>query len=242
MSERPVIFVDDHEGRSQLVHELTKAGYDVQMETLPVADIMFVGTEKSFLIERKTEKDFTASIVDQRLFLQCRNLAEARQELGYKVFLLLEGAGDNREEMNKMGPDLWRMWRFSGLQAPQILAALVTVIDAFDIKILWSEKPYTTRLLVRALTNMYGKSQTEKKHLFALRQKVKTSATPDEEARYILEGFPGISATRADTILKQFGTVQDAITHIDEWDTIKGIGQKIKDEVYRVVSHKYGTK
>lgn len=243
--EKPKVIVDNHEGRNKsFIPEVKKAGMDIEIDTLPVGDLLYEGERGKMLIERKGWRDLVNSITDGRLFEQCIKLSEARAKLGYDVYILIEDAPKpgKDEEMEKLGPDMWKMWRLTGLKAQHVMSALANVLAAFKILPLWSESPYVTSLWVRGLVKYYGKSISDKKTIHALRNSISTKKTTSEQARFILEGFPGVSGNRADLILKHYGSVTKALKDVGNWKQIKGIGKKTDEDAVKVMNHKYGEK
>lgn len=243
MSVKITVTIDNREGRNKnFIPEVRKAGFDVELDTLPVGDLLYDGERGKMIIERKGWRDLVNSITDGRLFDQCIKLSEARSKLGFDVYILIEDtpkAGKD-EEMEKLGPDMWKMWRMTGLKAQHVMSALSNVLAAFKIIPLWSESPYVSRLWVRGLVTYYGKPKSDKKIIHALRNSISMKKSLDEQARFLLEGFPGISGNRADLILKKYGSVSEAIKKIGEWKEIKGLGEKTDEEALKVFNHKYG--
>jgi len=71
-----LILVDHSEGESALLEAMQRTGrFDVRKARLPTGDYLI---DDRVLVERKTLADFSASLVDGRLFPQVARLARVR--------------------------------------------------------------------------------------------------------------------------------------------------------------------
>lgn len=79
------VAVDHSENRSELLDVVRRSGvFEVRMVHLATGDYLI---DDQVIIERKSVVDFTASLLDGRLFPQVARLAHSR----YRSLLLIEG-------------------------------------------------------------------------------------------------------------------------------------------------------
>ncbi len=79
-----MILVDDREVRSGICDELNKLHLPFKILRLKTGDYVI---NKSVFIERKTTKDFMASLNDKRLFIQAKSLRKG----GHRALMIIEG-------------------------------------------------------------------------------------------------------------------------------------------------------
>jgi ERCC4-type nuclease len=93
----PRIVVDDREPHEVIVQALQGCGYDsIEVRRLAIGDYM---VNESLLVERKSLRDLIASIIDGRLFLQAKRLADA----DLPAALILEGTAGHTTQRDAMG-------------------------------------------------------------------------------------------------------------------------------------------
>ncbi len=126
-------------------------------------------------IERKTFSDFVSSILNRRLLNQ---LAEIKKYPRH--FLILEGEKD------------------SNLKNPS-RGMLLSIIINYKIPILFTSDEEDTANFLFLLAKKLEKPKQE----FALRQS-RSQMTNEQQKQFILEGFPGIGATTAKSLLSEF--------------------------------------
>ena len=206
------ITVDDREGKNKVVTSLSKMGnVSINIRRLSMGDYQ-IG--KRVIIERKTLKDLSISIVDGRLFRQMIRLANSTCQ----GVLILEGTAADIVELN--------MTRAS------LQGALITVSLIWGIPVLRSkDPPETARLMVyigRQLISSAGGGMQRHGYRpkgFRKRQ------------QFILQGLPGIGPERAGRLLDHFGNVEAVITASSiELQSVEGIGKSIADRIRWVVS------
>jgi DNA excision repair protein ERCC-4 len=195
------IIVDSRETTSGIPRLLTAMGTPFEMQEMSCGDYK-VG---EFLIERKSVADFSASILDGRLFEQAELLSAASD----KPMLLIEGdlASCNRDfHADALPGALSAMAVFWGLQ-------LVCTVN----------QEATCRLLSRMF-----KHQTEGLGYEVATRVAKPKERPDGAlAQYLVCGLPGVGPEMGRALLKYFGSARSVFAATEaELRSCKGVGPK----------------
>ncbi len=177
------IAVDTRETASGIPDILRKKGMYVQMKTLDVGD--YVVTE--YAVERKTVRDFLASVYSGRLFEQAQRISSA-----YKEYLLIV-EGDTRKML-------------ADLRNPRIYwGALLVLILNFEFKVLFTLDRHQTADVLHALsTKSRGRATVR-----PLLVKKPRMATIKDRQLTVLESLPTIGPKLADKLLASFGSVRN---------------------------------
>ncbi len=178
------IIVDTREKQSLVYSYLSGKGANVKFEKLDIGDYI-VG---DIVIERKTFKDFQASIIDKRLMKQLTELKKYT-----KSFLLLEGFLYN--------------FRDSIINENAIRGMILSCALDFGIPIIYSQNEEDSAKLLLVLAKRLEKSEKDN----SLRFK-KTEMTFEEQKQFILEGFPGVGPTTAKALIEKFKTLEKIFT------------------------------
>jgi ERCC4-related helicase len=214
MVEQVVVIVDSRELGAIVTRELSKLGAVVRSYTLSVGD--FVLSDK-VVVERKDVDDFASSIIDGRLFEQVARLKETYQ----KPIILVEG----------------QTLTGSGRVRPEaMMGAYASVLIDFGIPIVWTQKPSETAQLMFAIAR---REQIQEKRAPRIMTEPKPT-TLEEQQEFIVSSLPNIDSTRAKKLLTSFQTVQRVfMASKEELMSVSGIGDKISEEVRRVLTSKY---
>ncbi len=186
------ILADDRERQSAVVAALrSHAGVKVTVRRLDLGDYLLDGR---ILFERKTLRDFAASLKDGRLFEQAIRLAASPMHKA----MILEGSAHDRLD--------------SGMRREALQGALITLTLFLGIPLLRSADAEESAKLMLYAARQYDHiaGQTPPR-LFAgkrPRGKRKTQLR-------ILQSLPGIGPSTAHNLLEQFGSVE-AILAADE--------------------------
>jgi len=211
------IQVDSREGRSAVVKELLRLGVEVKLSSLAVGD--YVVTD-DVGVERKTVADFSASIIDKRLFAQAREIASAYA----KPFLLLEGES---------------LYTVGGVSAQAVRGAVLSVILDFKIPVLWTRNAAETALILYALAR---REQMERGGHITLRAEKKPLSLKEQQ-EYVVAGLPNVESTLARRMLEAFESVENIFSATEEdLRNVKGIGKGIAAKIRRVITERYSVK
>jgi DNA excision repair protein ERCC-4 len=177
---------------------------------LPVGDYE---VDRRCVFERKTLSDFAASIADGRLFIQAQRLAQ----LNLPTAILLEGGTGDLAKI--------------GMSRECLQGAMISLSLVYHLPVLRALDPAeTARLLVYAGYQLrrhecgpgcrYGKRPKRKRRL----------------QLHILQGLPGIGPTRAELLLKSFGSVEAVMTaSLECLEAVEGLGKKRAEAIRQVL-------
>lgn len=179
------IIADERERRSGVPDSLRSLGVSVDYRVLDVADYL-VG---SFAIERKSVRDFFASLYSGRLFDQAHRLGEAYQT----AFLIVEG-------------DLWK--DPGEVKNPRSLwGALISVVLDFELSTFFSPNREETALFLLTL-GMGGRHHKGLAPPPVVVRKPKTDDTGRIQVS-VMSSLPGIGPRMAQQLLSYFGSLKN---------------------------------
>lgn len=195
------ILIDDRERNAGLLAVLREMEeLEIECTRLDVGDFQ---VNDAVLIERKTAKDFAASLIDGRLFSQASRLVQSPLRPAY----IIEGTADE--------------WKSLKVKRPAIQGALISLMLIFDIPVLRSNDPAETAHLVyytgQQLIRAQGDGCVPIRRIKAKRRSTRK--------RHVLQSLPGIGPDRANRLLDHFGSVRACLAaNAEELATIPGIG------------------
>lgn len=192
---KTVIIADNREKNSLVISELIKLKCDVSFNQLPVGDYLI----NKHVIERKTINDLKSSIIDKRIITQIKGLKQATSPI-----LIIEGVND------KMYQGIIHENAFRGF--------IISFVTNHKIPLVYTLGPEDTAKYLVRLDN--GGSISANSLRFA-----RPMMSPQEQMRFIMEGFPGIGPATSKKLFEQFGTIQE-IMNAPEEALRKSIGEK----------------
>ncbi|HUK50676.1 MAG TPA: DEAD/DEAH box helicase [Terriglobales bacterium] len=212
--EQLVVVADSRELGALVTRELAKLGVLVKSETLQVGD--FILSDR-VVVERKEIDDFASSIIDGRLFQQAANLKNAYS----KPIIIVEG--ESPTGTGRVRPEA-------------MMGAYASILIDYGIPIVWTQKPSETAQLMFAILR---REQTQDKRA----PRIMTVAKPNtlqQQQEFIISSLPNIDNTRAKKLLTTFHTPQRVFqASKEELMNVSGIGEKISEEVRRVLTTNY---
>ena len=212
--EQIVVVADSRELGALVTRELAKLGALVKSETLQVGD--FVLSDR-VVVERKEVDDFASSIIDGRLFQQAVNLRDAYA----KPMIIVEG-----ETLTGSGR----------VRPEAMMGAYASLLIDYGIPIVWTQKPTETAQLMFAISRREQFQDRRKPRIMT----VAKPRTIQEEQEFIISSLPNIDNTRAKKLLTTFHTPQRVFqASKEELMSVPGIGEKISEEIRRVVTTNY---
>lgn len=255
--KKPQVFIDVHEVGGESDSSITlfrdylkeqKVFY--QVKKLEVGDLILLG---DYAVERKTVSDFCNSLFgskygNPRLMEQMKSLSETYEH----PILLLEGGYTVKKDPNtncifylkhhkqhKHNEHLyWALERKIGMHPNQFDGALqkiremgVEVIQTFD------KNDGVERLKEIFSTIQEEGEEKEKTRSPTIRQKPKLKTLLDKQI-FFLSGIPQVSTVRAKKLLREFEHPFNVIENINEWDEVKGIGEKTVEKAKKVLFSK----
>jgi len=212
--EKVIIYCDDRERK--LIKELSNSDVIIRSVRLPIAD--FVISERVG-VERKTSSDFVNSIIDQRLFIQ---LKELKKEFELPI-LLIEG----------------NSFFERGVHPNAIFGALSSIALDFQIPILWSSNLKETKGILISLAK---REQCESKKSFSIRgaRKMKNAF---ELQKFIVSGLPNINNLLAERLLSHFKSIKKIFSASEsELKEIEGIGKEKSKRIFDIINYQHNNK
>ena len=212
--EQIVVVADSRELGALVTRELAKLGALVKSETLQVGD--FILSDR-VVVERKEVDDFASSIIDGRLFQQAVKLKDAYA----KPVIIVEG--DTLTGSGRVRPEA-------------MMGAYASLLIDYGIPIVWTEKPSETAQLMYAISR---REQFQDKRTPRVMTVVKPKSLQDQQ-EFIVSSLPNVDNTRAKKLLTTFHTPQRVFqASKEELMLVPGIGEKISEEIRRVLSTNY---
>jgi Fanconi anemia group M protein len=222
------IIVDTREASDiPITISLMEAGFEVEEKFLPVGDYYIPGEPFGYVIDRKTIFDLLNAIREGRLISQLKNLAMLEHD---QPLIILEGSISLPEKTG-------REWRKSS-----IIGELLSIEVDWKIPVIplpsisrrnWVSKDLVTTLKV--LCDRVGKVKGERPLRF-----VPKEVPLSEQQRYLIEGLPGVSAVRAEALLKHFGTPLAVFNATEEQLLeVEGIGEVTARKIQEVLRTPY---
>lgn len=201
------IVADDRENAGGVIREL-RGRDDVALEVrrLDVGDFL-VGDD--FVIERKTLRDFGASIIDARLFRQVAAMVAGTR----RSVMVLEGASTTAGAL--------------GLSRDALQGALITVSVFYGIAVLRTHDPAeTARVLI------YLGRQSKQFASGALPRPGSRPKGKRARQLFVLQGLPGIGPERAARLLMHFGSVENvAKASVQQLAAVDGIAETTAEKI-----------
>lgn len=198
------VVADDREEGSGVIGTL--AAMDdvaVTVDRLSLGDYLVDGR---LCVERKTLPDLAVSVADGRLFRQASRLANAKKQ----AVVLLEGTGRDLAD--------------SDMRREALQGALITLTLRLGLPLLRAKMPEETARLLR-----YAARQMRRDQVGAI-PRSSGGRRPTEKQKtqlYVLQGLPNVGPTRAQRLLKAFGSVEEVMTaSVDDLTAVEGIGEK----------------
>ncbi len=196
------IVADDRENAGGVIAELRGRANEVTLEVrrLRLGDFLVEG---NFAVERKTLRDFAASVIDARWFKQAGALAAGAR----RGVIVLEGPPRATGEL--------------GVSRDALQGALITVSVFYGLAVLRAgDAAETARLLV-----YLGRQARRFAHGALPRPGYRPKGKRARQL-FVLQGLPGVGPGRAERLLARFGSVQNvAQASAEELAAIDGIGE-----------------
>ena len=189
--------------------ELNRLNINIEEQMLDIGDFVL---SEDVCVERKTLKDFVASIIDGRLFPQ---LIQLKQKYSKPILILEKGTQSDRISQNAF------------------FGALASIITDFNVPLIITESTEESAALLYVIAK---REQTERKKSVKVREGEKP-VNIKEVQKYILAGIPGVSAVLATRLLEKFGTLQNVFSASEsKLLEVKGIGEIIAKRIKEITT------
>lgn len=226
------VVIDDRERASKLDEAIRRiCGVEPSVERLQIGDVL---VSSRILIERKAVADFSASIVDGRLFDQVSRLSAAQ----FQPILILEG------EMTGKA--------CGGLGASALRGAILSVTLDWHVPVLRSRSIEDTARWIHAMllrgekfidapdwrwvTPEGRRRPREEVQLRPRRKQVTAAQSRRSQEVAILSQIDGLGAARAGILLDRFNTVAAILAASPgELATVPGVGRILAANIHAVL-------
>lgn len=207
------IIVDHREKGSKIIKLLLEQDVELDLKTLEVGDYLL---SEDVVVEYKTKKDFVDSIIDGRLLQQARSLVKYM-----KPIMIVEGEEDIYSQRNIH---------------PNAIRGMLSVITvSYRIPIIFTKNNEDTAALMQVIAK---REQDSDKKDFQMHSSKPQSLKEQQE--YLVSAIPGIGATLAKPLLKEFKSVKKVMNAKEEaLRKIKLIGPKKAKKIREVMDSDY---
>ena len=213
--DKTKIYADTREANSGILKELSDLGMEVKVQQLNAGDFLI---SERVAVEKKTQQDFINSIIDKRLLSQMKALRDNFE----RAVLILEGTEDIYS-IRRMHPNAIR-------------GMLATIAVDYGIPVIRTKDLKDTAALLKIMAE--HEQRTEERD-FGVRTERKPLTTKEQQ-EFIIESLPGVGATLAKSLLKEFKTVKSILNaNNEELQKIDKLGKKRAAEIQRIVEEEY---
>jgi len=181
LNEKSIILIDNREKDSKIPDLLKDKGIPILFENLEIGDL---------IIERKTSKDFIASVFDGRIFQQANKITSFTN----KAILLIEGLLQNELEYVK--------------NKNSIYGTLLSLALSYNFKIIYSNNIEESANILEIIYKHGKYYKIENIHL--IKQK-RISNDINKQKLNIIASIPFIGEKYAERLLKSFKTIKNII-------------------------------
>ncbi len=208
------IIADNRENSSNVIREIYKLDFEVEMKQLDVGDYIL---SERVGVERKTVNDFLSSLIDGRLLDQTKTLSETFE----RPLLIMEGNG---------------LYTERDIHPNAIRGALSCITVDHQVPIVTTKNEKETAKMLASITD---RERDESDNEVPIRGGRK-SLTLAESQQFIVEGLPGVSAVLAKRLLNYFGTVEEIMqAEKSELKEVSGIGEEKAKEIRKTLEANY---
>ncbi len=201
------VIVDDREV------QLAKAlGSYAKVKRLDIGDVV---VSDRIVVERKTARDFVASIIDGRIFKQIEELKKAYE----RPILVVEG---------------YDLYSHRAVHPNAIMGALASIVADWGVPVIFTRDIEETARFILAL----ARREWESGRAPAIKTAKAKSLKDAQEV--LVASLPGINLTLARRLLKKFGKpIAVFNAKINELTKVEGIGEAKARELKRVLNTPY---
>ncbi len=209
------IIIDHRELKSPTAKHLFEKDISLDPQQLLVGDFIL---SNDVVCEKKICRDFTASLLDGRLFTQA---VELKRNFN-KPLIIIEGHIEELYERN--------------ISPNAIKAAMISLIIDYQIPIIFSSDPLDT---ANILTTIAKREQIDNKKEISLRGSKKAFSL-SEQQQFLVEGFPSIGPSLAKNLLKHFKSVKNIVNaSVEDLQEVEKVGEKKAEIIKKILESEY---
>ena len=211
------ILIDHREAKNRKLVTAFQSHPGIHLErvTLKTGDFL---VDNQLLMERKTLTDFALSIKDGRLFRQAARLTAVKQNTA----IILEGTS---RELKKIG-----------MKREALQGALICLSLKFHLPVLRSMSPEETAWLIIVAAGQCTTVKRSTKYQLPRTAPAKRMNTLHHQL-YILQGLPDIGPIKAQSLLKNFGSLKAFFSAgPSEFKKVDGIGNMTAEKIWNIIN------
>lgn len=213
--------VDHRETNAELLHALEQHPvFHALPAHLETGDFKIGQT---LLIERKTWPDFALSIIQGRLFRQALRLSRAVRDRNVEVAMfIIEGPEWEMEKLN--------------VSREALIGAITSLQIKFALPVFRTINPSETLKQIELAYRQWVRDQDLSERSFPPRHGKFSPKNRRRNQVFILQGLPGIGASRAQDLLNHFGSVARVFeASLTELRQVKGIGKETAGSIREIL-------
>jgi len=212
MEKETEIIADHREKQSGLPELLVKQGAELTYQSLKAGDYFI---NRTLLIERKTAGDFVQSLIDGRLFNQCRKIRES----GLSGLFIIEGSLDLIDRK---------------ISAEVMQGALLSIMVSWQLPVYFSsEKKETANVLMRICHFQKTPGNPARLH-YGSGKKCHGSQV------FFLQSLPNVGPKLALRLINHFGTLERIVNAgVSELKAVEGVGKNKAEFIFNFFRKSY---
>jgi len=212
MEKNVEIIADHREKISGLPELLIRHQAVVTFSSLKAGDYLLNNT---LLVERKTAGDFVQSLLDGRLFNQCRKIRES----GLSGLFIIEG---NLDLIDRK------------ISVEAIQGALLSIMVSWQLPVYFSSGKEETANVLMRICNFQKTSGNSARLHYGSGKKCHGSQI------FFLQSLPNVGPQLALRLLGHFGTIEHIVTaDVIELKSVEGVGKKKAEFIYNFFRKSY---
>jgi len=210
-----IILIDNREKDSGIPNILKDKNIPILFENLEIGDYI-IG---DIIIERKTSKDFIASVFDGRIFQQANKITSFTN----KAILLIEGLLQNELEYVK--------------NKNSIYGTLLSLALSYNFKIIYSNSIEETSNILEIIYK-HGKYYKIERFLLIKQKRIPNNTY--QQQLNIIASIPYIGEKYAERLLKNFKTIKNIINASPQELSLKAkIPYKTSIKIWKILNEEY---
>jgi DNA excision repair protein ERCC-4 len=215
LNEKTVILIDNREKDSGIPELLKEKRIPILFENLEIGDYI-IG---DLIIERKTSKDFIASVFDGRIFQQANKITSYTN----RAILLIEGNLNKEVEYLK--------------NKNSIYGILLSLALSYNFKIIYSNDIEESANILEIIYKHGKYHKVENIHL--IKQK-RIANDINKQKLNIIASIPFIGEKYAERLLKNFKTIKNIINASPQELSLKAkIPYKTSIKIWKILNEEY---
>jgi ERCC4-type nuclease len=203
----------------------------IEISSLPLADILIVGDDHAVAVERKTVTDFINSVRSNRLWDQLLRFMKMESILDYKIIRRIVVIHGSFEKHASGWDDsgLSRLWAST-------MGALLEISFVYETPIVFAENDTAFTAFLRILVKREESGANAKLPPPRwYRKQAKLELPTKDRKLYVLDSIPLIGESQAKALLDHFKNIENiARASKEELQQVEKIGKKKAELIYDI--------